>query len=159
MSNNIFGGEEHKKNSQEFQSKVDTHSKALITVTQRQKDIENTLELLSEKIDMVDHNTVKDFKQILNEQKQLKDEINDLQGDIQKIKNYNEKISKQLKLFSTKDEVVKLEKYIDLWNPLNFVTRDELKDSQKDIVEKITKILEKVLNEDDSQQKSKSKSK
>lgn len=159
MSNNIFGGEgTKKKNSEEFQSKVDTHSKALLTVTQRQKDIENSLELVSEKIDMIDHNTVKDFKQIHNDQKQLKDEVNDLQADIRKIKEYNEKLAKQLKLFSTKDDVMKLEKYIDLWNPLDFVTREEMKKSQKEIVEKLTAVLEKVI-QDEPEHKSKSKTK
>lgn len=157
MANSIFG-ESNKKDTQEFQSKVDTHSKALITVTQRQKDIENTLESLTEKIDMVDHNTVKDFKQVNNQVKQLKDEINDIQAEIKKIKEFNEKMSKQLSLFSTKDDVQKLEKYIDLWNPLDFVTRDELKQSQKKIVEKLTASIEKVLHDtDEDTNKSKTK--
>ena len=159
MSNSIFGGEENKKkNSQEFQSKVDTHSKALVTVTQRQKDIESSLELLTEKIDMIDHNTVKDFKQIHNEQKQLKDEINDIKADIKKLKEFNEKISKQLKLFATKDDVQKLEKYIDLWNPLDFVTRDEMKQSQEETLDKLKTIIEKVI-EDEPEQKNKSNAK
>lgn len=158
MSNSIFG-ESNKKNNQEFQSKVDTHSKTLITITQRQKDIENSLENLSEKINMVDHNTVEDIKQINNEIKQLKDEVNDIHSEIKKIKEFNEKVSKQFNYFATKDDVQKLEKYIDLWEPLNFVTRDEMKKSQDEIVQKLTSVVEKALDDDNSQEKSKSNSK
>ena len=151
MANNIFGGED-KKHNEEFQTKVDTHSKALVTVTQRQKDIEGSLQVLSEKVEMLDHNSVKDMKEIHNEISSLKKEVTDLQSDIKNIKDFNEKISKQLKMFTTKDEVTKLEKYIDLWEPLQFVTREELEKSKKETVEKLSQIIENILLNDDASQ-------
>ncbi len=145
MSSNLFGGGSEKNDN--FNAKVDTHSKTLVTVIQRQKDIESQLQSLNEKIDMIDHNAVGDFKKVFAKSKTIKDDISDVKAELEKIKEFQEKITKQLKLFSTVDEVKKLEKYIDLWEPLNFVTRDELEKSQRDTVEKITKILEKVLQE------------
>ena len=147
MSSNLFGnvGKEDK----EFATKVDTHSKTLVTIIQRQKDIESLLENLNEKTDMIDHNSISDFKKVFSKLKTLNDDISDLKGEIKKIQEYQEKITKQMRLFSTIDEVKKLEKYIDLWEPLNFVTRDELekqsKKNQKEIIEKITKIIETFL--------------
>ena len=158
MSTNLFGGSG--KDDKEFATKVDTHSKTLVTVIQRQKDIESLLENINEKTDMIDHNSVLDFKKVFSKLKTLSDEISDLKSEIKKIKDFQDKITKQMRLFSTIDEVKKLEKYIDLWEPLNFVNRDEIQElfekqknevkemsqkSQKETVEKITKIIEEYL--------------
>ena len=117
MSSNIFtGGDEKNK---DFASKVDTHSKTLVTIIQRQKDIESLLENIHEKIDLIDHNAVSDFKKVFVKTKQLGEDISDLKVEIQKIKDFNEKIPKQLKLFATVDEVKKLEKYVDLFDTKN----------------------------------------
>lgn len=147
MSSNIFtGGDEKNK---DFASKVDTHSKTLVTIIQRQKDIESLLENIHEKIDLIDHNAVSDFKKVFVKTKQLGEDISDLKVEIQKIKDFNEKIPKQLKLFATVDEVKKLEKYVDLWDPMGFVSRDELEKeiekSRKKTVKQITKIIEQFM--------------
>lgn len=148
MSSNIFnsGGDEKNK---DFANKVDTHSKTLVTIIQRQKDIESLLENIHEKIDLIDHNAVTDFKKVFKKTKDVSDDISDLKSEIKKIKDYNEKLSKQLKLFSTVDEVKKLEKYVDLWDPMQFVSRDELEKelekNRKKTVDQIAKIIEKVM--------------
>ena len=110
MSSNIFnsGGDEKNK---DFANKVDTHSKTLVTIIQRQKDIESLLENIHEKIDLIDHNAVADFKKVFKKTKDVSDDISDLKSEIKKIKEFNEKLSKQLKLFSAVDDVRKLEKY------------------------------------------------
>ena len=148
MSSNIFnsGGDEKNK---DFANKVDTHSKTLVTIIQRQKDIESLLENIHEKIDLIDHNAVADFKKVFKKTKDVSDDISDLKSEIKKIKEFNEKLSKQLKLFSTVDEVKKLEKYVDLWDPMQFVSRDELEKelekNRKKTVDQIAKIIEKVI--------------
>jgi hypothetical protein len=144
MGNNLFGSGDEK--NKEFVSKVDTHSKTLVTIIQRQKDIESLLENIHEKIELIDHNAVSDFKKIFKKNKTLSDEITDLKSEFKKMQEYQEKLSKQLKLFSTTDEVRKLEKYVDLWDPMQFVGRDELdkelKKNKKETVEQIAKIIE-----------------
>jgi predicted nucleic acid-binding Zn-ribbon protein len=144
MTNNLFGSGNEKGN--EFATKVDTHSKTLVTIIQRQKDIESLLENIHEKIELIDHNAVSDFKKIFKKNKTLSDEITDLKSEFKKMQEYQEKLSKQLKLFSTIDEVKKLEKYVDLWDPMQFVSRDEfdkeLKKNKKETVEQIAKIIE-----------------
>lgn len=141
MSTNIFGNaneDQHK----EFQNKVDTHSKTILSVIQRQKELESTFDSLAEKFEFLDHNNIENFKKVFNEIKGVKSELRDIKADIQKIKEQNQKIVKQLRLTAQVDEVKKLEKYIDLWEPLNFVTREELKESQDKFKEELAKIIE-----------------
>lgn len=146
MADNIF---ENKKKAQgEVKEQVDTHSKAILTVTQRQKDIEGSLDLLQEKIDLLDHNTVRNFRKLTEELKEAKLEIREIRGDIENLREFNQKVAKQLKLMTTKDEVSKLEKYIDLWEPLNFVTREELEGVKDQFKKEVEEIIEKFLKED-----------
>jgi hypothetical protein len=144
MSSSIFNSGKEKI---DYSEKIDIHSKTLITIVQRQKDIESSLDNLHEKIDMVDHNTVKDFKKAFNEIKHLRNDLLELKSEFKKLKDIQEKTVKQLKLLSPKDEVKKLEKYIDLWEPLQFVTREEMKKNQKETIEKLTKVIEDFLKE------------
>lgn len=125
MSSNIFGNSDEKAKAA-FNDKVDTHSKVILNIVERQKDIEATLDLLNEKIELLDHNSIKNFKDIFRNTKQVKNDVVELKEDILKLSEFSSKITKQFKLVSSKDEVIKLERYIDLWNPMNFVTREEL---------------------------------
>ena len=143
MGSSIFNSDD--KSKQEFASKVDVHSKALLSVTQRQKDLESTLDLLDEKIELLDHNSISNFKKIFSDIKALRTEIVDLRAEIDSMKEFDSKVSKQLKLMTTKDEVMKLEKYIDLWNPMDFVTREEHVKEKEEFVAILKKIIEEFL--------------
>lgn len=144
-SSSVF---DNKKKGQEFvKEQVDTHSKAILTVTQRQKDIEGSLDLLSEKLDLLDHNSIRNFRKANDEVKDAHNEIKELKAEIETLKEFNSKMAKQIKLMSTRDEVTKLEKYIDFWEPMNFVTRDEIAELRQKIKGDLEEIIEKVLEE------------
>lgn len=140
MAGNLFGGGQDNKGD-EFKDKVDVHSKALITATQRIKDLESTQDLMNEKIELLDHNSIKNFKKLFAEQKELRTQILELKQEINKIKDFKKKVTKQIKLMATGDEISKLEKYIDLWNPMDFVTREELEENQRKTVKQIEEIV------------------
>lgn len=142
MAGNIFGAD---NKSEEFATKVDTHSKAILTVTQRQKDLEGKLDLIDEKIELLDHNSISNFKKVFNDIKSLRTEILELKEEIKTIKEFDSKVAKQLKLMTTKDEVMKLEKYIDLWNPIEFVTREEYTKGKEEFINILKKIIEEFL--------------
>ena len=146
MANNIFGNNDNKK-ADDFTNKVDTHSKAILTVIERQKDIESSLDLMNEKVELVDHNSIKNFKKIFNDIRDVKNDVRELKQEIQKLGEFNSRLTKQLALLTTKDEVTKLEKYIDLWDPMGFITRDELEENNKKQIEKLKEVLIKIIGE------------
>ena len=66
------------------------------------------------------------YKKTTNTTKSLTQEIDDLKKDF---KTMNEKITMliaELQQFAKKDEVAVLQKYVNLWEPIQFVTRKEL---------------------------------
>jgi len=145
MSNSIFNSNDGKQT--EVNDKVDTHSKAILTVTQRQKDLEASIELISEKLNLFDHNSIKNFRKVNQDVKDLRSDVKELKEEITSIKEFNSKMSKQIRLMTTKDEVQKLEKYIDLWDPMNFLTRGEMDDFRTKIKSDFEEIIDKFLHE------------
>ena len=82
---------------------------------------------------------MKNFKELFMDIKTIRDDIRDFRKDLSEVKEFSSKITKQFKLVASRDDVVKLEKYIDLWNPMDFITRTELFGEK----------LEKINNETD----------
>jgi 5'-deoxynucleotidase YfbR-like HD superfamily hydrolase len=150
MSNNIFGGNAEKQEQQQFKSTVDTHSKAILNVVQRQKDLESSIDVINEKLELLDHNSVKNFRKVNDDIKNLREDIKDLRSELSSIKEFNQKLTKQLKSFATRDEVGKLEKYVDFWEPMNFVTREEMDDFREKVKEDLREIVEGFITSGDS---------
>lgn len=138
-------GSDTSNQSQELQSKVDIHSKSLVSVVERQKDLENKIDIMDEKIELLDHNSIREIKKLSSDIKHLRDEIHDIKADLEQIKEFQIKVKKQFKITSTKDEVQKLERYIDLWNPMQFATREELLDMRDKIIGHLSEDIKKFL--------------
>ncbi len=68
------------------------------------------------------------------ENKSLSEELMETKHENEKLRQKVDLIIKELKQSAGREEVMTLKKYVDLWNPLNFVT-------QKDIKREITKQL------------------
>ncbi len=139
MSNNIFGNSD--KNQTEFKDKVETHSKAILTVIQQQKDIESNVDLLDEKIRLLDHNAIKNFKKLFDEIRNIKIDIRDIKSDMEDLREFNKKVTKQLRMTASTDEVKRLEKYIDLWNPMDFVTREEFNEHNEELKNDLEELI------------------
>lgn len=138
-------GSDNTNQSLELQSKVDVHSKSLVSVVERQKDLENKIDIIDEKIELLDHNTIREVKKLNNDIKHLRDEIHDIKADLEQIKEFQIRVKKQFKITSTKDEVQKLERYIDLWNPMQFATREELLDMRDKIISHLSEDIQKFM--------------
>jgi len=154
MNNNLFGGNPDVKMQDEMSEKIETHSKVILTVVERLKNSESNLDLVNEKLELLDHNSVKNFKKVFSEIKGLREEIRDMRHDIDVIKEFNAKASKQIRLMTTVDEVKRLEKYIDLWNPMEFVTRQEIDKFRDGIIDDLSLIVRDFMREDRVKKKS-----
>lgn len=143
MGKNIFNNQNLTEDK--FKEQVDTHSKALINVAQRQKDLESSIDSFEEKIEFLDQNAISNFKKLFEQIKDLKTDIKDLKLSIKKNEEFNVKIKKQLSLMTTKDEVLKLEKYIDLWDPMDFATKTDILEFREKIKKDLKKIIEEFM--------------
>ena len=142
-----FGSDSHQGATQDMMTKIDTHSKALVSIVERQKDLEGKVELANDKIELLDHNVIKELRTINQDIKHLRDEIHDIKHSLEVTQEFQSKVKKQFKIVASTDDVQKLERYIDFWNPMQFATRTELIDLKDSIISHLTEEIEKFLHE------------
>ena len=70
---------------------------------------------------------ITEYKRLLTEISSFGREIKDLKSQINALKESLTLISRELTFFARKESVKELEKYINLWQPLNFTTEDDVK--------------------------------
>ena len=90
------------------------------------KGIEDRLTTMRKKLDVTEQNMLSTDKKIISEAKLMSSEILDMKSEIADLKEKLMLLVKELKLSATKEEVGIVQKYLSYWEPLNFVTRQEL---------------------------------
>lgn len=95
--------------------------------------INNRLNLLEEKtsnlnkkFEVLEKNMLDNFRKFNSNLSSTDSEIIDLKRQINSLTQKMDLIIKELKMTAGKDELNTLKKYLDLWNPSRFITRDEV---------------------------------
>ena len=81
---------------------------------------------LRKKTQVSDQNMLESHKKISVKVKTSNSDVTDLRRDLNKITDEIRLIVSELKETAKKEDVIIMQRYLDLWEPLNFVTRDEL---------------------------------
>jgi len=81
---------------------------------------------IRKKLLFIEQNMMTNHKKAMAEIKSLKDEMNELKRTIKNIEDKIITIIKELRLTSKKEDIEVMKKYIEIWNPINFVTRDQV---------------------------------
>ncbi|MBW2965674.1 hypothetical protein KY342_01060, partial [Candidatus Woesearchaeota archaeon] len=89
---------------------------------------------LNRKAQVTESNIVNERKRFITEIKTINSDIVELKKEIEGMKNKMDLIVNELQNFASKDEVDVMKKYIEFWEPVNFVTRNEV---EKIIKEKL----------------------
>ena len=98
----------------------------LAEVNNRVRTLESKYDLFGERLLVVNQNMIEEYKRILKEMKVMSDELRELKAEITEAKVVVKNIVGELDLFARKESVKVLEKYLNLWSPLNFITEEEL---------------------------------
>ncbi|MBI5871759.1 hypothetical protein HZB88_01595 [archaeon] len=110
--------------AEQIQTDIDS---MLIELVNRMRSIEGRHELIAEKLLVVNQNMVNEHKRLAQEIKGIKAELNLLKNDLNELKNIMRHLAEDASMFARKEEVRRLEKYINMWNPLKFVTESDVK--------------------------------
>ncbi len=92
----------------------------------RLRTIEGKYNLLRDRMLLINNNMIDQYKKSIVETRTINEDIRDIKSDIFKIKETMKHLLEELELFARKEEVKVLEKYINIWNPIKFVTEDQL---------------------------------
>ena len=101
-------------------------SKEIIGQSRKIRINEERALALRKKIQVIEHNMLITQKRFLSEVKFINEEISDMKREFDDIKNKLLEFARELQRSAKKDELMVLEKYINMWEPINFVTRNEL---------------------------------
>lgn len=106
-----------------------------IELTNRLRVLESKQSMFSERLLVVNQNMLEEYKRLMKEIKAVDIEINELKKDLNNLKNILKHLTEEASTFAKKDSLKVLEKYINLWNPLNFVTEKDVENIIKRTLE------------------------
>ncbi len=104
------------------------------------RNLESKNNLLAENLLAVNQNTIEEYKRINKEIEIINADIKTLKNDLFNLKQTINGFLNEVDFFARKNDIKLLEKYINLWNPLEFVREDDI---EKIIEEKLNKMKSK----------------
>jgi len=104
------------------------YDQIIFELVNRIRVLESKQNLFSEKLLIMNQNMIEEYKKVMGEIKKVNTGIKGVQDDLDNVKNIVRHLSEEASKFAIKSDVKILEKYIKLWDPLKFVTEDEVKE-------------------------------
>lgn len=108
----------------------------IIDMGRRLRTLEERYTNLQSKTQLTEQNMISRNRHVTTELKTFNSEVNEVKKEINEIKERILSVINELKVTAKKEEVKVLEKYINLWEPVNFVTRNEVEDIVREILSK-----------------------
>jgi len=95
-------------------------------VNSRTRILENKYSLMGERLLIINQNMIEEYKRSSKELQTITKDISNLKKDLEEIKNTLRHIVQEMSTFAKKENVKTIEKYINILNPLNFVTEEQV---------------------------------
>jgi hypothetical protein len=102
-------------------------TQAINELANRLRLLEGKQNLFSEKLIVMNTNMIEEYKKVVSTIKALNEDRKRLEGDVSNLKNVIKHLTEEASKFAREDKVKELQKYIEMWNPLHFVTESEVK--------------------------------
>ncbi|MBU0470396.1 MAG: hypothetical protein KKA62_03170 [Nanoarchaeota archaeon] len=148
MANNLFGGPAASAPAPQ-QAQFDS-AKLYVWV----KGLESKVNNLLREVDLLKNDFIKRNNQLKKDMKTVMDDVIETKHEQEKILQKMDLIINELKQTAGKEEVMTINKYLEFWNPLNFVTHRDL---EKVVENKIAQLKMTTLKEETKPKKKKSR--
>ena len=106
------------------------------TLSRRLKLLEEGFTNMRRFSQITEENIIAKNKHYSAEIKTLASDVNEIRKEIQELKDKLLLVIRELQTVARKEEVKVLEKYINLWNPIKFVSQNEVEQIINEILEK-----------------------
>jgi predicted nucleic acid-binding Zn-ribbon protein len=100
----------------------------LLDIYSKFRVLESKNYTLGENLLTVNQNTIEEYRRFNSEISLIKGDIKELRDELFKLRETIKNFLGEIDYFAKKSDLKVLEKYINLWNPLKFVTEEELDD-------------------------------
>nr|MBA4405151.1 hypothetical protein [Nanoarchaeum sp.] len=88
--------------------------------------LEGKYTVTRERMLLINQNMIDHYKILTTEIKSINEELREIKESLELIKETTRNIVKEMSFFARKEQMKVLEKYINMWNPLNFVTEQQV---------------------------------
>ena len=113
-------------------------SQEVNSIGRRLRLLEDRMQTMREKLQLMDQTVLENNKKSFTEIKVTNTEINELKQKLSEIENKITMVIKELRMSAKKEDVDVMLKYIELWQPQNFITRDQAEKIAREILEEYT---------------------
>ena len=137
---NLFGSKKEEKKDPNAAGGGFDLSKIYVWI----RGIESKVNNIRRELDIIKQDTNQKQDKINKEIKTVREDVLELKREREKINQKMDLIIKELKLTAGKEELMTLKKYIDYWNPMNFVTQ---RDVERVVEEKMGEIKMAIDNQ------------
>lgn len=103
-------------------------TQAVNELANRLRILESKQSLLSEKLLVMNQNMIEEYKKVMKETKVLDMDIKEIKRDLANVKNIVRHLTEEAGKFAKQSDLKVLEKYIKLWSPMNFVSKEQVQD-------------------------------
>ncbi|MBS3108544.1 hypothetical protein J4409_01605 [Candidatus Woesearchaeota archaeon] len=103
-------------------------------VVNRLRSLESKYNLITEKTLLINKNMIDEYKSLSRHIKIIESDIKEIKLEVNKLKEIIREFAKEFDSYARKENVKVLEKYINLIDPLKFVTEDDVKRIVKEVI-------------------------
>jgi predicted nucleic acid-binding Zn-ribbon protein len=107
--------------------------------TTRVNDLEQRIKLVHDRVSILDQTLLRQNDRLIKEIKSMKDDITELKNKVEKFDDVTEHIVSESEEFARKEELAVFEKFMKMWEPMNFATLDDVKEMLQGIERKKSK--------------------
>lgn len=108
--------------------------KELSAISRRVKIVEEHMDTMSSRIQLTERDTIDKHKSSIKRMNNIDRELRELRGKIRGIDDLSLRIVDRLKDFAPREDINVLERYSKWWQPINYVTREEVKKLIKEAI-------------------------
>ncbi len=90
------------------------------------KGLESKVNNLTRETDVLKNDSIRKTNELRKDLKAVNDDLLELRREVEKVQEKMDLIIRELQKTAGREEVLVLKKYLELWNPLSFVTQKDL---------------------------------
>jgi predicted nucleic acid-binding Zn-ribbon protein len=95
-------------------------------VTRRVKLLESTIDTMRGTIKLLEQNFIREQKESRRDIKVLEEENSELRDIVRSTKETMKLMVQDVRGLANKEDVEVIKKYLEMWNPVNFITREQV---------------------------------
>jgi hypothetical protein len=135
MANALFGKNPDSQKKDDF-ADIRNENIAVSNLTRRMRILEERIYSLQKKFSVTEKNMIDSNKSNLTETKLLDEEVSDIKTTLIDIKEKMSKVIEELENKADADEFLVFKKYLEIWRPINFVTKTDVDNMIKSALKK-----------------------